>query len=95
MKKLLRHRPRSVPVDTSLDHLDQGDMDALGILLNLTGQIMDSARSHLPEETLSEIFSEEELQGLVLLNHAMSYIEDPKKYADEIRPQLYGYLVIK
>lgn len=71
---------------------DDGDADAMRILLAVQKRILDAAKAR-PQQPLGEFMAREDIEALTLLNHMTAYLDNREEYA-KMRPSLYGYLVI-
>jgi hypothetical protein len=82
------------PVEPFGPWVDDGDVDAMKLMMGASRSIVDAYWPWKPNEILAQRLTAEDLKGFVLLNHAVAYLEDRPTYEKEIRPQLYGYIVV-
>lgn len=73
---------------------DDGDADAIRILLAVQERIIKAYGPQPGDRALGEFIGPEDIESLTVLNHICAYLDNREEYV-KIADELRGYLVIE
>jgi hypothetical protein len=95
LKRAAKCRPREVPDDLEPFTGDDGDADAIMLLLGISKKILDAIPREHRLKPFGEFMAREDIETLTAINHIVTYLDQgPAKYA-EMADELRGYMVIE
>ncbi len=85
-------RPRTIDDEPFLG--DDGDADAIMLLLGITKKILDAIPREHRRKPFGEFMGREDIETLTVINHIVTYLDQgAAKYAT-MADELRGYMVI-